>query len=107
MNDIKRDIDNLFDEFEHSKLYEDYLNVKLKLEASEEIMNLIEEIKRLQKIATNNKDENIEIRIKELYEQLEKFPLYQSYLIIIDQINEELFQVKEQFDKYFKNVLKL
>lgn len=107
MDNIALDIDNLFDSFENSKLYKDFVNVKKQLESNEEIMNIITRIKRLQKIATNNKDEMVEKEIKDLYKKLESYPLYQSYLIIKDLVQDELFGVKEQFDSYFKEILSL
>lgn len=107
MNDISNEIDNLFDSFENSKLYKDFVSAKKQLESNEEIMNIIKKIKRLQKIATNNRDEIVEKEIKDLYKKLESYPLYQSYLIIKESVQNELFQVKEQFDKYFKNILNL
>lgn len=107
MDDISNEIDNLFDSFENSKLYKDFVNVKKQLESNEEIMNIITRIKRLQKIAVNNKDEMVEKEIKDLYKKLESYPLYQSYLIIKDLVQDELFGVKEQFDSYFKEILSL
>lgn len=107
MNKIQNKIDNLFDELEKSKLYNDYLKVKKQLESNEEIVTIINKIKRLQKIATNNKDKNVELEIRKLYDKLYEYPLYQSYLIVKEEIEEELFQIKEQFDKYFKDILKL
>lgn len=107
MDDIALDIDNLFDSFKNSKLYKDFVNVKKQLESNEEIMNIITRIKRLQKIATNNKDEMVEKEIRDLYKKLESYPLYQSYLIIKDLVQDELFGVKEQFDSYFKEILSL
>lgn len=107
MNEIDKDIDDLFDSFEESKLYKDFVRVKKQLESNEEIMNIITKIKRLQKIATNNKDEVVEKEIRDLYKKLESYPLYQSYLIIKDLVQDELFGVKEQFDSYFKEILSL
>ena len=107
MDNIALNIDNLFDSFENSKLYKDFISAKKQLESNEEIMDIITKIKRLQKIATNNKDEMVEKEIRDLYKKLESYPLYQSYLIIKDLVQNELFAVKEQFEKYFKNILNL
>lgn len=107
MNNIKRKIDQLFDELEKSKLYDDYVAIKKKLRENDEIINLINKIKRLQKIATNHHDLQVEKEIKELYKRLESYPIYQSYLIIKDELEETLFGIKEQFDGYFKEILSL
>ena len=107
MNDIEEKIDELFDDFEKSKLYKDYLRVQDKMANDEEIMSIINEIKKFQKISANNKDKSVELKINGLYKKLESYPIYQSYLIMNDEIEEELFMIKEIFDKYFMDLLSL
>ena len=107
MNDIEEKIDELFDDFEKSKLYKDYLRVQDKMANDEEIMSIINEIKKFQKISANNKDNSVELKINGLYKKLEFYPIYQSYLIMHDEIEEELFMIKEIFDKYFMDLLSL
>ena len=105
MSDIDEKIDELFDDFEESKLYKDYLSVQDKISKDKEIISVINEIKKFQKISANNKDKSVELKINELYKKLESYPIYQSYLIMHDEIEEELFMIKEVFDKYFNNLL--
>lgn len=107
MNEIKDKINSLFDEFESSELYQRYVSVKRQLEQSEDVMTTIKEIKRLQKIATNNQDNDVENKIKKLYKILDETPIYQSYMIIKDEVNETLYGVKEIFEKYFSELLSL
>ena len=107
MNDIKSQIDELFDEIKESELYKTYQDVTTQLENNKDIMKLIAEIKRLQKIATNNKDSVIENNIKELYSKLNEYPVYASYLDTKERLNEELSYIKDVFEKYFEKLLKL
>lgn len=107
MNEIENNINDLFNELEASELYKDYVRVKMQLKNNDEINNLINDIKRLQKIATNNKDEKVELEIKMLYDKLHMYPIYQSYLSIKEKIEDELFEIKEPLDKYFENILKI
>ncbi len=107
MNNIENKIDDLFKEIEESKLYNDYIKVKNQLKNNKEINNLISDIKRLQKIAVNNKDENVEQEIKMLYDKLNSYPVYQSYLDIKEKIEEKLLEIKEPFEKYFIDILKI
>ena len=107
MNNIENKIDDLFDELEKSKLYNDYIKVKKKLEFNDEIMNLISEIKRYQKISANNVDKSVDDKLKELKLKLESYPIYQSYLNIKEDLENELFEIKDTFEKYFKDILKL
>ena len=107
MNDIQCKIDELFNELEETKLYKDYVKIKKQLEEDKDINNLINEIRRYQKIATNNKDESVENRLKELYTKLESYPIYQSYLNIKEELENELYIIKENFELYFKNMLEI
>ena len=107
MKKIEKEIDSLFDELENTDLYKKYLKVKIQLENDKDIMDLINEIKRYQKIGTNNKDKSVELKIKELKKELESYPLYQSYLIIKEELEEELFGIKETFEKYFNDILNI
>ena len=107
MDNINKKINDLFDELEESKLYNDYLRVKKQLEANDEIMNLINEIKRYQKILANNNDKSVGEKLKNLRFNLESYPIYQSYLGIKEELENELFEIKDTFEKYFKDILKL
>lgn len=105
MNEIKDEISLLFSDLKMSKLYKDYVKVKENLKNNSEITTLIKNIKRMQKIATNNKDVKIEKDIKKMYDKLYSIPLYQSYLIIKEELEENLYMISDNFDKYFKSIL--
>ncbi len=107
MNNIQDKMDNLFDKLEESKIYKDYVKIKKQLEDDKEIIDLIEEIKKYQKIAANNKDKSVEEKLQRLYFRLESYPIYQSYLITKEALNEELFMIKETFEKYFEELLRI
>ncbi len=107
MSDIENKIDELFNLLEESNVFKDYVKIKKQLEEDKDINNLIEDIKGYQKIATNNKDNSVEEKLKELYLKLKSYPIYQSYLNIKEELNEELFGIKEVFDKYFSDILRI
>ncbi len=107
MNNIEIKIDELFDELEKTKLYNDYVKVKESLENNTEIMSLINKIKRYQKVTVNNDDKLVNEQIKELYKKLNSYPIYQSYLIIKEELEEELLMIKSVFESTFNNMLSL
>ena len=107
MDNIKNDIDKLFNKIEESNLYKNYLSVKEQLVKNEEIMNLINEIKRYQKILVNNKDEKLEKELKKLYDMLNNYPIYQSYLEILEELNGELTTIKNVFENFLKSILEI
>ena len=41
-----------------------------------------------------------------LFYALNSYPIYQSYLNLKDLLNEELIIIKNQFENYFKDILK-
>lgn len=107
MDNIKKDIDELFKEIDNSEVYKNYLSSKKQLECNKEITDLVNNIKRLQKIATNNKDEQVELELKDLYNKLNSYPLYQSYLTYKEELNNMLTEVSDTFSNYFNDMLKI
>ena len=105
MNNIEKEIDNLFNELESSNLYKNYKKVKKQLEDNTEIKQLLNEIKRLQKIVVNEKDKQVELELKKLYKTLDNYPLYQSYLSIKEELEEELQNISFTLNSYFKDIL--
>lgn len=107
MNNVQKQINEMFDDLEESKLYKSYLMLKKQLETDEEIVDLIKEIKRYQKILANNNDISVEKKLKELNDKLNSYPVYQSYLIVKEELEQTLFQIKDIFEKYFSELLKI
>jgi len=105
---IKNKIDNLFETIENSKEYKDYLKIGDALSKNEEIMRLIDEIKRLQQESTileyNNDDRYKEIDkvIEEKVEILNKKPAYIEYLNKIGEFNDILAASSKQIDDYIE-----
>jgi len=107
MNNIEKEIDDLFNELESSDLYKNYKNVKKQLEENTELNKILTEVKRLQKIAVNEKDKQVELELKKLYEELDNYPLYQSYLSIKEELEEQLQHISFTLNDYFKSILEL
>lgn len=106
-SDITKKIDELFDELKQSSLYKNYISAKKQLEENSEIASIIEKIKRLQKIAVNNKDDVVEKELKVLYKKLDSYPLYQSYIEFKEELEYELKTISKEFSNYFHEILKL
>ena len=107
MNSVQDKINSLFDELEDSNLYKDYLRVKKQLESNKKIMDLINKIKRYQKISVNNKDDKIEKELEDMHNKLDNYPIYQSYKIIKDELEYQLKEISFSLSSYFEELLKL
>ena len=70
MNNIDIKIDELFDLVENTNYYKDYVLLKEKVKSNKHIMEIIKEIKRLQKIEVNTHDKEVKEKINELYKEL-------------------------------------
>lgn len=107
MNDIYKEVDDLFNDFKNTELYKNYISCKSKIESNKEIMDLIDNIKRYKKIYVNKKDVKVKEELDKLYDKLNRYPIYQSYLIYKDEINDYLIKLSCRFNKYFKDILEL
>ena len=107
MNNIKKQIDELFDEIKESLIYQNYISSKKQLNENEEIKEIITKIKEYQVKITNNYSDELELEIKKLYNQLNSYPLYQSYLEYKEELNNELSNLIKEFNLYLKDMLDL
>lgn len=107
MNNIKKDIDILFEEIKKSSIYKNYILCKEQLNNNKEIIDIIKKIKEYQVKITNNYSDELELKIKELYNKLNSYPLYQSYIEYKEELNNELSNIVSEFNLYFKDILDL
>lgn len=106
-SDITIKIDELFDDIKETSTYKNYTSAQKQLQNNKEITDIIERIKRLQKIAVNNKDEVIEKELKDLYMKLNSYPLYQSYIEYREELEYSLQIISKTFNNYFSKLLML
>ena len=106
-SDITLKIDELFDDLKETDAFKKYISAQKQLKNNKEITDIIERIKRLQKIAVNNKDEVIEKELKDLYKKLDSYPLYQSYIGYKEELEYELQIISKTFNDYFSELLSL
>lgn len=86
--------------------YKNYLIAKELLESNHELMNLIDEIKLLQKeiIKNPSKKKELEINIQEKLSILEEDSLYLEYINNQNEINNILTIFENKLNKYFFDI---
>ena len=107
MNKIKKDIDNLFEEIKKTHTYKNYLLSKEQLNVNEEIIDIINRIKKYQVKITKKYSDDLELELKELYDKLNSYPLYQSYLEYKEELNNMIANITKEFNLYFEDILEL
>lgn len=108
-NELKESLKEIIDEIKLSKYYQDYLRIEEKIKENEEITNLIKEIKDLQKELVKKdyykKDLSvIEEEYNNKLEELNSYPLYQSYLESQRKVNEKLQYVRVEIQSFFDEI---
>jgi len=103
MNDILKEVDCLVELIKCSDDYKRYLLLKDALHNNPEVMNLINEIKRLQKIIVKKKSkkENIieeENQIETNLRILEDIPIYVEFNYLQKDLNTLFQEIKQNFE---------
>lgn len=106
---IESSIEELFDSINNSKEYKEYQEITSILNDNQEIKSLIEEIKELQKEATNleyNEDEKykeVDKIIEEKTNILNNNQHYQEYLSKLKKFNNLLLASSSLLDEYIED----
>lgn len=96
---ILEKVDEIIEVIKKSPNYQKYLLLQEKMNSNQELINLINEVKDLQKMIVNGKDKEIEL--KEKMALLENNPLYREYNNTLNDINNEFAIVENTLNNYF------
>ena len=111
MNDkILNEVDSIITLIKDSKEYKEYLFLKEKLEKNEKAKSLIKEIKNLQKELVKKEAEgmgatDLDKKINDNLEKLNRIPLYVDFINIQDELNNIYQDIKNRLDDYFYDKL--
>lgn len=103
---IESSIEELFNSINNSNEYKEYKLIVNTLESNKEVIDLIEEIKKLQKEATyleyheDNKYKEIDSIIKEKTKELNNNSKYQEYLSKLKKFNNTLLASSSLLEDY-------
>lgn len=103
---INQSLEELFYSIENSKLYKEYKKMEDILSKDSNIRTMIDEIKELEKMATMLEEsgdleyKNIDKMIEEKSHILESNPIYQEYMVRMNELNEELANSSYMINSY-------
>ena len=106
---LNKKIDDLFQAIHESSEYQEYVSICKVIDSSDEIQQLVNEIKRLQqksvKLEAKKDDSYKEVDkvIEEKVFQLNSIPLYQEYIRRMNQLNDILAESTFQIEKYIND----
>lgn len=104
--EINAKILEIIEYIQTTESYQNYLKARKILEQNEKIMNLIQDIKTLQKelVKNQSKKEELDLKIKEKLNILNTEPSYLEYQTYQDEINNLLIIFENKINKYFFDV---
>lgn len=85
--------------------YKKCIELKNTMSSNEELVSLIEKIKKLQKKYVNTNDQEILVELEKLEEELNNIPIYVIYMQHLEKVNEKIEFVKDELNNYFYEVL--
>ncbi len=104
--EINAKILEIIEYIQTTESYQNYLKARKILEQNEKIMNLIQDIKTLQKelVKNQSKKEELDLKIKEKLNILNTEPSYLEFQTYQDEINNLLIIFENKINKYFFDV---
>jgi cell fate (sporulation/competence/biofilm development) regulator YmcA (YheA/YmcA/DUF963 family) len=109
---IENSISELFNSIESSYEYQEYQKIKKILESDQEVLSLVDEIKKLQKESTaleyNNNPKYLELdkEIEQKVKKLNELPAYIKYLQAMDNFNQVLKTSSSLISNYVDDIIK-
>lgn len=106
---LNKKIDDLFQAIHESSEYQEYVSICKVIDSSDEIQQLVNEIKRLQqksvKLEAKKDDSYKEVDkvIEEKVLKLNSIPLYQEYIRRMNELNDILAESTFQIEKYIND----
>lgn len=85
--------------------YKKCIELKNTMSSNEELVSLIEKIKKLQKKYVNTNDQEILVELEKLEEKSNNIPIYVIYMQYLEKVNEKIEFVKDELNDYFYEVL--
>ena len=85
--------------------YKKCIELKNTMVSNEELVSLIEKIKKLQKKYVNTNDQELFVELEKLEEELNNIPIYVIYMQYLEKVNEKIEFVKDELNNYFYEVL--
>lgn len=98
-------IDNLVSSIKKSDEYKNYIDILSKVENSDEIKDLSNEIKRINKELVKKPSVELELLLKEKENLLNSIPLYLEYKYKLEDLNNLLLVVKNKIDNFIRELV--
>ena len=105
VNQLNKAIDEVVEVITSSSDYKNCIELKKKMSNNQDICELVEQIKKLQKKYVLENDSKILTELKSLEDRLNNIPIYVIYMQHLEKENEMINYVNDELNNYFYQVL--
>ncbi len=89
----------------NSEEYQNTIKLKEQMNNNSELINLVEEVKKLQKEYIKTNRDDIKKKLDDKVSSLEEYPIYKSYNDNLEKVNEMINYVNDELNDYFQKVV--
>ena len=106
MEKLYKSLNEVIDCIKESPEYKDCIKIKEQMDSNEELVELINKVKELQKkYIRSNYDSNIKKELDKYESKLKEIPIYNIYLEKLEEVNKMIDYVKDSLNDYFDKLL--
>ena len=106
MENVYKALDEVICSIVSSKEYKECISLKEKMKENQEIMTLIEDVKKLQKKYIRSQyDSSVKEELDSCIKRLSEIPIYHAYQESLEKVNDKICYVKESMNDYFFHLL--
>ena len=102
---LNKALDELILTIKESTDYKKCLELKERLKKSNDVLELVSEIKETQKEYVKSNDVGILEKLNDMTKKLEEIPLYNTYMYHLERVNLMIDTVKDELAEYFNDLL--
>ena len=103
---LNRALDEVISVITSSRDYRICIELQEKMEKNQNLMNLIDKLKDIQKrYVKSNYDKSIKGELDLLEEKLQQIPIYVSYMMHLVKVNDMLSYVEDDLNQFFYQLL--
>lgn len=102
---LDRVVEDIVTSITDSKEFKECLRLKEKMNDSQEIKELVEKVKKLQKELIKTGDPKIKEELEKVQDRLNSIPIYDSYNKKLAEVNRQIETIKDELNDYFYKVV--
>ena len=99
------ELNKIIEYITNTEEYNNTIKLKEQMNNNSELINLVEEVKKLQKEYIKTNRDDIKKKLDDKVSSLEEYPIYKSYNDNLEKVNQMISYVNDELNDYFDSVV--